>query len=392
MTQREAALRLDEQWARVRSGELDAGPAEQARMLDELITALRRPAEQDPECTARLGLRLGDLAARRFAHGDRAGALSAVDEALAHARRAAPHSPEYARWYARGLINHGVWLAWPLSDERRLPRHPLGPSAEDGPDPMERAAGERARDLTRAAVEVWLGLTSDDADPVNRRGLAQAKVFLADRLAELGLAHDAVAWSVSAENDFRFLLAAPAGHGGGAPDDEALEEAREEAAEALAHLARQLELRLRYLSFDSLERLRADGLLPDRLLPQAVLAARIQGAGAEEIADRLHLDADTVAGFLASRPWRAVWRLDVREPGGLWTVQGYPWHSSAEVTDRTAEDVGAGLIREFTASPDHPGPAAHWRVHVWWHEEGDPAGSRFRLMHAPGTGADRPPS
>ncbi|MCB5166829.1 hypothetical protein LG634_18520 [Streptomyces bambusae] len=392
MAQRETALRLDEQWARIRSGAAYAEPAEQARLLDELITALRRAAGQapgaDPECAARLGLRLGDLAARRFAGGDRPGALAAIEEALAHARQAAPHSPEYARWYARGLINHGVWLAWPLSDGRRLPRYPLGPSGEEGPDPMERAAGERARDQTRAAVEVWLGL--DGTDPVNRRGLAQATVFLADRLAELGFAHDAVAWAVAAENDFRELLATPAAEGSDGSDEAA--ETAEEAGEALAHLARQLELRLRYLSFDSLARLRADGLLPGRLLPQAAVAARIQGVPAAEIAARLHLDADTVAEFLRTRPWRAVWRVDVREPGGLWAVQGHPWHSAAEVADRTAQDVGAELVREFGASADHPGPAAHWRIHVWWHEEGDPAGSRFRLMYAPGSGTDPTPS
>lgn len=129
---------------------------------------------------------------------------------------------------------------------------------------MERAAGERARDLTRTAVEVWAGL--DQRDPVNRRGLAQAKVFLGDRLAELGFAEEAVAWAVAAESDFRQLLLA----------DPAAEESAE-AEEALDHIGRQLELRLRFLTFGALVSLRAQGLLPERLLPRAVVAARIKG-------------------------------------------------------------------------------------------------------------------
>lgn len=140
MGQREAVLRLDQQWARVRSGAAHAGPEEADRLLAELIGALREPARTDAECAARLGLRLGDLAARRFAAGDRAGALSAIEEALRHAGQAAGHDPEYARWYARSLINQGVWLAWPLSDADRLPRYPLGAAGESGPSPMERAA------------------------------------------------------------------------------------------------------------------------------------------------------------------------------------------------------------------------------------------------------------
>ncbi|MDK9498523.1 hypothetical protein QEZ40_003708 [Streptomyces katrae] len=143
MEQREAALRLDGQWARIRSGAEPAGPAESERLLRELIGALRGPARTDPECAARLGLRLGDLAARRFGGGDRAGALAAVEEGLGHARRAAPHAPEFARWYARGLINQGVWLAWPLSDGARLPLHPLGAGGESGPGAME-TGGRRA--------------------------------------------------------------------------------------------------------------------------------------------------------------------------------------------------------------------------------------------------------
>ncbi|MDJ0381342.1 hypothetical protein [Streptomyces sp. G-G2] len=377
MGQREAVLRLDEQWARIRSGAAHAEPGERDRLLGELISALREPARGDPECAARLGLRLGDLAARRFADGDRAGALSALEEGLRHAQQAAGHSAEYARWYARGLINQGVWLAWPLSDADRLPRHPLGAAAEEGPSPMERAAGERAVDVTRTAVDVLAGL--DPHDPVNQRGLAQAKVFLGDRLAELGLAEDSVAWAVDAERDFRRLLQVSPG----------AEEAQE-AEDALAHIGRQLELRLRFLDFESLVGLRADGLLPERLLPQAVLAARIQGVEAELIAARLRLDSDRVAETLAAVPWLAVWRFDVRGPDGLWNVQGHPWHGSAEVTNRTAEDVAAELFRGFSESPDYPGPGAHWRIRVWWQEEGDPAGARFRLMIAPETSSDAP--
>ncbi|MEU9038905.1 hypothetical protein AB0D45_28940 [Streptomyces sp. NPDC048352] len=377
MAQREAALRLDEQWARIRSGEAHAGPAESERLLRELIGALREPARTDPECAARLGLRLGDLAARRFGGGDRAGALAAVEEGLGHARRAAPHAPEYARWYARGLINQGVWLAWPLSDGARLPRHPLGGGAGNGPGVMERAAGERARDLTRTAVEVWAGL--DQEDPVNRRGLAQAKVFLADRLAELGSAAEAVAWAVDAEAGFRrLLLAAPSP-----------EEARE-AEEALDHVGRQLELRLRFLDPDALAGLRGGGLLPDRLLPQAVVAARIRGLPEAGIGARLGLDAEQVATMLEVTPWLAVWRVEVRGPDGLWSVQPAPWQGSAQVRGRTAAEVGGGLVRGFAKSPLRPGEGVPWRVLVWWHEEGDPAGAAFRLVTGPGSPAGTP--
>ncbi|MGW7102014.1 hypothetical protein [Streptomyces sp. NPDC054838] len=374
MGQREAVLRLDRQWARIRSGAAQAGPGESDRLLAELIGALREPARTDAECAARLGLRLGDLAARRFAAGDRAGALSAVEEALRHARDAAGHDPEYARWYARALINQGVWLAWPLSDGDRLPRYPLGAAAENGPSPMERAAGERARDVTRAAVEVWAGL--DQREPVNRRGLAQAKVFLGDRLAELGSAEDAVAWAVDAEAGFRRILLS-------APGSEEAQEAAEEAEAALDHIGRQLELRLRHLSFDSLAGLRAGGLLPERLLPQAVVAARIQGAPEPGIAARLGLEPEQVATMLEVTPWLAVWRIEVRGPDGLWTVPDRPWHGASEVRDRTAEEVAAELIRGFLASPQYPGDEGFWRVRVWWHEEGDPAAAKYRLVIGP---------
>ncbi|MFB0628181.1 hypothetical protein [Streptomyces sp. AB3(2024)] len=377
MAQREAVLRLDEQWARIRSGAAHADPEEGDRLLAELIGALREPARTDADCAARLGLRLGDLAARRFTAGDRAGALAAIEEGLRHARQAAGHAPEYARWYARGLINQGVWLAWPLSDADRLPRYPLGAGGESGPSTMERAAGERARDLTRAAVEVWASL--DQHDPVNRRGLAQAKVFLGDRLAELGFASDAVAWAVDAEAGFRrMLLAAPA------PEE------AQEAEEALDHIGRQLELRLRFLTFESLAGLRTEGLLPERLLPQAVVAARIQGVAEAEIAARLGLDAEQVVTMLEVTPWLAVWRIEVRGPDGLWAAQPAPWRDSAEVRNRTAEDVTAELVRGFMDSAAYPGDGALWRVRVWWHAEGDPAGARFRLVIGPDSPAATP--
>ncbi|MET9466146.1 hypothetical protein ABZY44_15375 [Streptomyces sp. NPDC006544] len=377
MAQREAVLRLDEQWSRIRSGAARARPAEADALLAELIGALREPARTDAECAARLGLRLGDLAARRFAAGDRGGALAAVEEGLRFSQQAAGHAPEFARWYARGLINQGVWLSWPLSDGERLPRHPLGWGSESGPSAMERAAGERALDLTRSALEVWAGL--DQGDPVNQRGLAQAKVFLGDRLAELGLAEDAVAWAVDAEGSFRRLLLA----GPGAEESQ-------EAEEALDHIGRQLELRLRFLTFDSLVSLRARGLLPERLLPQAVVAARIQGVTEPGIAARLHLEADQVRTMLEVTPWLAVWRIEVRGPDGLWNVQSHPWHGSTEVRNRTAEDVGTELVRGFAASSDYPGEGAPWRIRVWWHTEGDPAVARFRQVIGPEAAASTP--
>ncbi|CAM5413370.1 hypothetical protein [Streptomyces avidinii] len=376
MVQREAVLRLDDQWARVRSGAEHTEPGERDRLLDELIGALR-PFDGDPQCTALLGLRLADRAALRFAAGDRAGALATIEEGLHSSERAAGHSPEFARWYARGLINHGVWLAWPLSDGARLPKHPLGPAAGEGPTAMERSAGERARDLTRTAVEVWAGL--DQQDPVNRRGLAQAKVFLGDRLAELGLAEEAVAWAVAAEADFRqLLLAGPAAEEAG------------EAEEALDHIGRQLELRLRFLAFDSLIGLRARGLLPERLLPRAVVAARIQGTPESAIAAGLGLDAEQVRTMLEVTPWLAVWRFEVRVPDGLWTVLEHPWHSATEVRNRTAEEVAGELLHGFVGSADYPGDGVPWRVLLWWHEEGEPAGAKYRLVVGPDTASGTP--
>lgn len=237
---------------------------------------------------------------------------------------------------------------------------------------MERAAGERARDLTRTAVEVWAGL--DQQDPVNRRGLAQAKVFLGDRLAELGLAEEAVAWAVAAEADFRHLLLA----------GPAAEEA-EEAEEALDHIGRQLELRLRLLAFDSLVGLRAQGLLPERLLPRAVVAARIQGTPEPAIAAGLGLDAEQVRTMLEVTPWLAVWRLEVRAPDGLWNVLEHPWHSATEVRNRTAEEIAGELLQGFVGSADYPGDGVPWRILLWWHEEGEPEGAKYRLVVGPDT-------
>ncbi|MFJ7586305.1 hypothetical protein ACIQZO_02650 [Streptomyces sp. NPDC097617] len=376
MVQWEAVLRLDDQWARVRSGDGHTEPAERDRLLDELIGALR-PLGDDPRCTALLGLRLADRAALRFAAGDRAGALATIEEGLRSSERAAGHSPEFARWYARGLINHGVWLAWPLSDGARLPKHPLRPAAGEGPSAMERAAGERARDLTRTAVEVWAAL--DQGDPVNRRGLAQAKVFLGDRLAELGFAEEAVAWAVAAESDFRQLLLA----------NPAAEEAGE-AEEALDHIGRQLELRLRFLPFDSLVGLRAQGLLPERLLPRAVVAARIQGTRETAIAAGLGLDAEQVRTMLEVTPWIAVWRIEVRGPDGLWNVMEHPWHSATEVRNRTAKDIVGELLPGFADSAEYPGDGVPWRILLWWHEEGDPAAAKYRLVIGPDAATGTP--
>lgn len=92
MVQRDAVLRLDDRWARVRSGADHAEPTERERLLDELIGALR-PFPDDPRCTALLGLRLADRAALRFAAGDRAGALATIEEGLRSSERAAGHSP-----------------------------------------------------------------------------------------------------------------------------------------------------------------------------------------------------------------------------------------------------------------------------------------------------------
>ncbi|MFI5618320.1 hypothetical protein [Streptomyces sp. NPDC051567] len=376
MAEREAVSGLDERWVLVRSGAVEVAPEERERLLDELIAALRAQPD-DPGRTALLGLRLADRAALRFAEGDRASALGAIEESLRSSGRAAPYSAEFARWYARGLINHGVWLAWPLSDGDRLPRHPLGAAGSEGPTAMERAAGERARDLTRTAVEVWSGL--DQEDPVNRRGLAQAKVFLGDRLAELGAAEEAVAWAVDAQEDFRRLLFSAPG----------AEEAQE-AGEALDHLGRQLGLRLRFLSFDSLVSLRARGLLPEPLLPQAVVAARVRGADGSVIAARLGLGAGQVATMLEVTPWLAVWRIDVRTPDGLWKALDRPWRDTAEVRDRTAEEVAAGVVRAFRARADCPGEGGSWRIRLWWHEEGDPAGAAYRLFAGPDAPAGTP--
>ncbi|MFE9254478.1 hypothetical protein [Streptomyces sp. NPDC006879] len=365
MTQRETALRLDEEWARARLDEQGRHAAgdDRERLLGELISTLRRLAGDDPECSARLGLRLGDLAGRRFAQGNRLAALTAIEEALVHSERAAAHSAEFARWHARALINHGVWLAWPLSDEARIPRHPLGSAGEEGPSAGEVAAGRRACDQTRAAVDVWLNLDQDD--PTNRRGLAQAKVFMGDRLAELGANEEAIAWCVAAEDDFRSVLSSRS-------------PGWEEAAEALDHIARQLRLRLHYVPRGGLERLRGEGRLPDRHLPQAVLAARIRGDAPARIAERFQLPDERVRAVLDTASWLAVWLFEVRAPDGTWTAQEHPWHSTATVTDRSAEDVGSELAEEFLRSPAAPGPDGQWRVRVWWQRRGDPAAALYR--------------
>lgn len=129
--------------------------------------------------------------------------------------------------------------------------------------------------------------------------------------------------------------------------------------------------------------LRAERLLPERLLPQAVVAARVQGFEESEIAARLRLGAEQVRTMLEVTPWLAVWRVEVRGPDGTWNVLEHPWHSATEVRNRTARDVGAELVRGFADSADHPGDGGHWRVLLWWHAAGDPAGARFRLASGP---------
>lgn len=78
-----------------------------------------------------------------------------------------------------------------------------------------------------------------------------------------------------------------------------------------------------------------------------------------------------------------MWRFEVRGPDGLWNVLEHPWHSTTEVRNRTAEDVAGELLRGFVDSADYPGDGSHWRVLLWWHEEGDPAGARYRLAVGP---------
>jgi hypothetical protein len=192
---------------------------------------------------------------------------------------------------------------------------------------------------------------------------------------------DAAAWAVRAEREFHTLWpAAPE-----APDAPGAPDARETAhAAALEHLGDQLERRLRRCPFDSgLTRLREQDLLPERLLPLAVVAARIEGVEADAIAEGLRLDGTEVRRILRARSWRAVWRFDVQEADGTWTPMRYPWRGTDAVADRSAEAVAAELTDAFVHSPDRPPPSVPWRIAVWWEEEDHLDGARYRLTCAP---------
>lgn len=366
--ERTAALQLDAEWAKVRTGRAGASPRERERMLLDLIAALAPHAEGDLPLTALLSLRYGDLADHHFETGHRKQALAAVDEAISRGEEPAKHDEEHARWYARTLINRAVYLAEPLSDDLGLPRYALHPNGEQ-PPPDDRQDGLSALAVTRRAIEVWEGL--DQSDPRNSEGLAQAHVFLGDRLEELGLAVEAAAWAVRAERGFQAVWSSP--------------DPRAQAhAAALEHLGDQLERRLRRCPFDGgLTRLQGEGLLPQRLLPLAVIAARIEGVDPEMIAEGLRLDVAEVCRILRARSWRAVWRFDVLDPEGFWTPLSYPWRGVDAVTDHSAEAFAAELTDAFLHSPDRPPPSVTWRIALWWEEEDHLDGSRFRRTYAP---------
>ncbi|MGW0556329.1 hypothetical protein ACWDZ6_19330 [Streptomyces sp. NPDC002926] len=367
--ERTAALRLDAEWAKVRSGRAGASPRERERMLTDLIAALAAHAEDDLSLTARLSLRYGDLARHHFDTGRREDALAAVDLAIRRCQEPARHDEKHARWYARALISQAVYLAEPLSDELGLPRYALHPMGEQ-PSCGEREDGLAALAATRRAIEVWESL--DRSDPRNQEGLAQAHACLGDRLEELGLPVEAASWAVRAEREFHALWSACDPPGAAH-------------AVALEHLDDQLERRLRRCPFDGgLTYLRAEDLLPERLLPLAVLAARIEGVDPDAIAEGLGLDGAEVRRILRARSWRAVWRFDVRDGAdGPWTPLTHPWRGTDAVTDRSAEAVAAELADAFLHSPDRPPPSAHWRIAVWWEEEDHLDDSRFRLAYAP---------
>lgn len=383
--ERTAALRLDAEWTKVRSGRAGVSPGERERMLIDLIAALTPHAAQDLALTARLSLRYGDLARHHFDTGRRADALIAVHEAVRRCAEPARHTPEHARWYAKALISQAVYLAEPLSDELGLPRYAFQPGG-DRPAPDARADGLAALAATHRAIDVWEGL--DLSDPLNREGLAQAHAFLGDRLDELGDPVEAAAWAVRAERGFHELWS----------DTQARETLH---AATLEHLGDQLERRLRRCPFkDGLTRLRAQELLPERLLPLAVVAARIEGVEADAIAEGLALDATEVRRILRARSWRAVWRFDTRAAEGTpWVPMDFPWRGMDAVTDRSAAEVAAELTDALLHSPDPPPSPVHWRIAVWWEEEDHLDGARFRRTHEPGdprdddtVGAARPES
>ncbi|MGW4030802.1 hypothetical protein ACWEFL_16025 [Streptomyces sp. NPDC004838] len=366
-------MRLDAEWAKVRAGRAGLPPGERVRLLTDLIAALTPHAEDDLSFSARLSLRYADLARHHFDAGRRANALTAAHEAVRRCAEPARHDPEHARWYAEALTSQAVYLAQPLSDELGLPLYAFR-SNGDRPCPADRSDGLAALAATRRAIEVWERL--DGSDPRNREGLAQSYAYLGDRLEELGDPVEAAAWAVRAER--RFQEAGP-GTGG----REALHSA------VLEHLGDQLQRRLRHCSFaDGLTRLRAEGLLPERLLPLAVVAARIEGVEPEEIARGLRLDAAEVRRILRARSWRAVWRFDTRDAeGSPWTPMAFPWRGMDAVTDRSAAAVAEDLTDAFLNAPDRPPEPVHWRVAVWWEEEGHLDRSRFRRTHVPQSGA-----
>ncbi|ATW47918.1 hypothetical protein ACWGJT_08280 [Streptomyces xantholiticus] len=362
--ERAAVLRLDAEWAKVRAGRPAASPTERERMLTELISALARHAAGDLSLAARLSLRYGDLARHHFDTGRRTEALIAVDEAVRHCAEPAEHDDEHARWYARALVSQAVYLAEPLSDELGLPRYAFHPHGEQ-PCTEDRLAGLAAVEATHRAIAVWERL--DRSDPRNREGLAQAHVFLGDRLEELGRPVDAAEWAVRAEREFHALWQAP-------------DPAERAHAAVLEHLGDQLERRLRRCPFEGgLTQLHKRELLPERLLPLAVLAARIEGVAPEAIAQGLGLERAEVGRILRARSWRAVWRFDVRRADGRWMPLAHPWRGMDAVTDCTAEAVAADLADAFLTSADVPPPPTPWRFALWWEEEDHLDGSRVRM-------------
>ncbi|MBY6305481.1 hypothetical protein [Streptomyces clavuligerus] len=374
LMERTAVLRLDAEWTKVRAGRAAVPPGERERMLLDLISALAPHAANDLPLTARLSLRYADLARHHFDAGRRVKALRAVAEAVRHCAEPARHDEEHARWYARALLSQSVYLAEPLSDELGLPRYAF-PARGERPPAAARADGIAALEATRRAMAVWEGLPG--GDPRNREGLAQSRAFLGDRLEELGDPVEAVVWAVRAEQEFHALGERP-----GAPHGTALE-----------HLGDQLVRRLRRCGFQGgLTRLRAEGLLPGRLLPLAVVAARVEGVEPEAIARGLRLAPEEVRRVLRARCWRAVWRFDVRERDGApWTPMPYPWRGMDAVTDRSAAEVAAELTDALLTGEDRPPDTAHWRIAVWWEDEGRLEGACFRRTHAPRRGrAPRP--
>ncbi|MFE3018666.1 hypothetical protein [Streptomyces sp. NPDC059256] len=374
--ERTAALRLDAEWTRVRSGRAGVASAARERKLREVIAALTPHADTDPPLAARLGLRYTDLARHHFDAGRRTAALSAVREALRRCAGPAEEDPEHARWYAHALISHSLYLAEPLSDELGLPRYSFRQGG-DRPPAADRADGCAALASTRRAIEVWERL--DPRDPRNRQGLAQSHAFLGDRLEELGDPVEAAAWAVRSQREFHALP----------PDVGTPTTVR---AAALEHLGDQLERRLRRCPFHGgLTRLHAEGLLPEQLLPLAVVAARVEGVEPEVIAAGLGLALSEVRRMLRARSWRAVWRFDTREEDGApWTALAHPWRGTDAVTDLSAAAVAADLVDAFLNGPVRPPGAAQWRIAVWWEEEGHLDGSRFCVTHTASTGTATP--